>query len=102
ADGQVRVVNHVREPDLFWALKGGGGGTFGVITRVTLATHDLPSTFGQASMAVRARSDEAFRRLIARFVDVYATNLMNPHWGEQVRIRPNNQLDVQMLFQGIT
>ncbi|HEX7948034.1 MAG TPA: FAD-binding oxidoreductase, partial [Phenylobacterium sp.] len=102
ADGQVRVVNHVREPDLFWALKGGGGGTFGVITRVTLATHDLPSTFGQASMTVRARSDEAFRRLIARFVDVYATNLMNPHWGEQVRIRPNNQLDVQMLFQGIT
>ncbi|HXQ14819.1 MAG TPA: FAD-binding protein, partial [Caulobacteraceae bacterium] len=27
ADGKVRVVNHAQEPDLFWALKGGGGGT---------------------------------------------------------------------------
>ena len=27
ADGKVRVANAVQEPDLFWALKGGGGGT---------------------------------------------------------------------------
>src|SRR3569623_2016758 len=46
ADGETRVVNRDREPDLFWALKGGGGGTFGVVTRLTLATHDLPKTFG--------------------------------------------------------
>ena len=26
ADGRVRVVNECMEPDLFWALKGGGGG----------------------------------------------------------------------------
>jgi len=26
ADGRVRVVNACTEPDLFWALKGGGGG----------------------------------------------------------------------------
>src|SRR5436190_8783164 len=24
ADGQVRIVNHAQEPELFWALKGGG------------------------------------------------------------------------------
>ncbi|HEX3405879.1 MAG TPA: FAD-binding protein, partial [Caulobacteraceae bacterium] len=29
ADGKVRVVNHVQDPELYWALKGGGGGTFG-------------------------------------------------------------------------
>ena len=44
ADGEVRVVNECSEPDLFFALKGGGGGTFGVVTRVTLATHALPPT----------------------------------------------------------
>ncbi|HEY7473015.1 MAG TPA: FAD-dependent oxidoreductase, partial [Gemmatimonadota bacterium] len=32
ADGHVRVANACAEPDLFWALKGGGGGTFGVVT----------------------------------------------------------------------
>jgi FAD/FMN-containing dehydrogenase len=38
ADGHVRVVNACTEPDLFWALKGGGGGTFGAVTRLTLRT----------------------------------------------------------------
>jgi hypothetical protein len=48
ADGRVRVVNECNHPDLFWALKGGGGGTFGVVTRVTLRTHELPRFFGAA------------------------------------------------------
>ena len=45
ADGQVRIANASTNPDLFWALKGGGGGTFGVVTRLTLRTHELPSDF---------------------------------------------------------
>src|SRR4030095_14403622 len=28
ADGQVRECDATREPDLFWALRGGGGGSF--------------------------------------------------------------------------
>lgn len=102
ADGKVRVVNAVQEPELFWALKGGGGGTFGVVSRVTLATHDLPETFGAVRLTIQARSDEACRRLIARFVDLYAANLCNPHWGEQVRTGPDNRLTVSMVFQGLT
>jgi FAD/FMN-containing dehydrogenase len=102
ADGQPRVVNHVNEPDLFWALKGGGGGTFGAVTRLTLATHDLPETFGSINLAIHARSDEAYRRLIARFVALYATSLFNPHFGEQVGVGPDNRLEVQMVFQGVS
>jgi FAD/FMN-containing dehydrogenase len=102
ADGRVRVVNAAHEPDLFWALKGGGGGTFGVVTRVTIATHDLPATVGGMGLTLKAKSDEAYRRLIARFVDHYATALFNPHWGEQVRARPDNALDCSMVFQDLT
>ena len=102
ADGKVRVVNHVQNPDLFWALKGGGGGTFGVVTRLTLATHELPQNFGAVSMALHAKSDDAFHRLIARFVDLYAANLFNPHWGEQVTAQPGNRFKVAMVFQGLT
>jgi FAD/FMN-containing dehydrogenase len=101
ADGRIRVVNQAQEPDLFWALKGGGGGTFGIVTRLTLATHPLPETFGSASLTLQARSDEAYRRLLARFVDLYATSLCNAHWGEQVRARPDNSLEVKMDFQGL-
>ena len=42
ADGTVRRVNACRDPDLFWALKGGGGGSFGVVTRLTLR-HPRPA-----------------------------------------------------------
>jgi FAD/FMN-containing dehydrogenase len=30
ADGQLKIANSVANPDLFWALRGGCGGTFGI------------------------------------------------------------------------
>ena len=102
ADGVTRVVNSAREPDLFWALKGGGGGTFGVVTRLTLATHPLPQTFGSVRWTLHARSDEAYRRLLARFISVYATTFFNPHWGERAFVRPDNRFEIDMAFQGLT
>ncbi|MEO8115893.1 MAG: FAD-dependent oxidoreductase, partial [Phenylobacterium sp.] len=73
ADGQTRIVNASRDPDLFWALKGGGGGTFGVVTRLTLRTHDLPETVGAFRWTLKAKSDDAFRRLLTRFLEEYST-----------------------------
>ncbi len=102
ADGEVRVVNPVHDPDLFWALKGGGGGSWGVLTRLTLATHDLPESFGGVRYAVKASSDGAYRRLLARFVALCADRLINPHWGEQAHARPDNVLVVSMATQGLT
>ncbi|MEQ1784110.1 MAG: FAD-dependent oxidoreductase, partial [Hyphomonadaceae bacterium] len=66
ADGEIRVVNDTKEPELFWALRGGGGGTFGVVTRLTLKTHTLPAFVGAANLGVAAKTDEAFRTLVAR------------------------------------
>jgi hypothetical protein len=102
ADGMVRIANACSHQDLFWAIKGGGGGSFGVVTRVTLRVHELPETFGAVNFTVRATSPDAFRRLIRLAVDHYAERLMNPHWGEQIRVRPDNALAVSMLFQGLT
>jgi FAD/FMN-containing dehydrogenase len=101
ADGQIRIVNPRRDPGLFWAIKGGGGGSFGVVTRLTLRTHDLPEHFGWAEVTVKAASDEAFRRLIDRFAAFYAEALFNPHWGEQASVRPDNTLAITMASQGL-
>lgn len=101
ADGRIRTINACNDPDLFWALKGGGGGSFAVVTRLTLRTRELPEFFGGAFMTIQAASDAAFRRLIARFVDLYHDNLFNPHWGEMVEISSDNVLNVQMVFQGL-
>src|SRR5271166_5753802 len=101
ADGVVRIANAGTHPDLFWALKGGGGGTFGVVTRVTLRTHELPELFGYVAATVHAASDVAMRRLIGRFIDFYADSLMNRHWGEIVTIRPGGRLEINMASLGL-
>jgi FAD/FMN-containing dehydrogenase len=101
ADGAVRIANACANPELFWGLKGGGGGSLGVVTRLTLQTHDLPATFGAVFATVKANSDAAFRRLIGRVVQFYAEELFNPHWGEQIAFRPGRVLGVAMVFQGI-
>ena len=101
ADGVVRTINQCTNPDLFWAIKGGGGGSWGVVTKVTLRTHDLPEFFGGGFGLIKAQSDEAFRKLIARFVDFYAETLLNPYWGEQITIGTDNSLKISMVCQGL-
>jgi FAD/FMN-containing dehydrogenase len=101
ADGRVRTVNACTDPDLYWAIKGGGGGSFGVVTRLTLRTHDLPEFFGAAWGKIQAQSDDAFRRLLTRFFEFYATSLFNPHWGEQVRLGSDNTFEISMVCQGL-
>src|SRR5215469_2430152 len=101
ADGRVRVVNACTEPDLFWALKGGGGGTFGAVTRLTLRTHELPKHFGGAGGKIKAQSDTAFTQLIGRFISFYHERLFNPHWGENVHFQADNTLEISMACEGL-
>jgi FAD/FMN-containing dehydrogenase len=99
ADGNVKIANACSNPDLFWALKGGGSG-FGIVTRVTLRTHPLPDFFGAVFATIKAASDDAYRRLIAKIVEFYAEALFNPHWGEQIRIG-RGYVAISMVFQGL-
>ena len=101
ADGQVRISNARRDPDLFWAIRGGGGGTFGVVTKLVLKTYELPEAFGFALLTVEAASDEAFRRLIGQFLDFYRDRLLNPNWDGVIQVRHENTLAVTMLSQGL-
>ena len=102
ADGKVRVVNACTNPDLFWALKGGGGGTFGAVSKVTLRVRELPEFWGAAILKVKAASDDAFRRLLRYFVDFYREHLFNDHWGEQARIASDNVLDLLMVCHDLS
>jgi hypothetical protein len=45
ADGRLVRVDADAEPDLFWAIRGGGG-NFGVATRFQFRLHELPSIVG--------------------------------------------------------
>ena len=101
ADGQVRIANACTNPDLFWALKGGGGGTFGVVTRLTLKTHELADRGGAAIFTVKAMSGPAFREVIRKFIAVYAERLFNPHWGGRIFLRGNDVLAIETVSRGL-
>jgi FAD/FMN-containing dehydrogenase len=100
ADGDVKIANACTNSDLFWALKGGGGG-FGIVTRVTLRTHELPEFMGGVFATIKASSDEAYRRLIAKVLEFYTQALFNPHWGEQLGFGPGGILSISMVHQGL-
>jgi FAD/FMN-containing dehydrogenase len=101
ADRAVRIANACTNPDLFWAIKGGGGGSLGVVTKLTLRTHQLPEFFGGVFVTIKAASEVSFRLLIDRFIRFYREALFNPHWGETASFRPDNSLRIAMVFQGL-
>jgi FAD/FMN-containing dehydrogenase len=101
ANGAVRIANACTNPDLFWGIKGGGGGSLGVVTRLTLQTHDLPEFFGAVFATIKATSEVAFRRLIDQVISFYGEKLLNSFWGEQIAFRPGNVVAIAMVFQGL-
>jgi FAD/FMN-containing dehydrogenase len=62
ADGQILEVDDERHPDLFWAIRGGGG-NFGVATRFKFRLHELPSIVG--GMLLLPGSPEVIEGLVA-------------------------------------
>jgi len=67
ADGTVRTCSADQEPDLFWALRGAGNGSFGVVTELRLRTHavhesssaDLAWPWSRAATVLEAWQDWA-------------------------------------------
>jgi FAD/FMN-containing dehydrogenase len=102
ADGLLRTANSWLDPELFYAIRGGGGGTFGVVTQLTMRTHPLPSTIGDAQLEIRANSEASWRELVARMIAFYAANLFNSHWGEQIRFSRGRRLRIAMVSHGLS
>ena len=95
ASGEIVVANEAQNADLFWALRGGGGGTFGVVTRLTMRTYPMPGTRSNVRGAIRASGDAEFRRLLRELVR-FLPDLCNDRWGEQVTLSGDNSVEFGM------
>ena len=61
ADGDVVRADHETNPDLFWALRGGGG-SFGVVTGMEIALHPVAEVFAGWLVWPIERAVEVLRR----------------------------------------
>lgn len=68
ADGKTLTASATQNTDLYWALSGGGGGTYGVVTSMTVRAYPA-QTVGGAAMQLLAASTtpEKFAAATAKF-----------------------------------
>ncbi len=93
ADGQVITASDTSHPDLFWALRGGGG-NFGVVTSMEFRLHPLEMVLaGMIAYPIHASRDvlEVYRELTATGPDelgVYCAVMTDPESGQRVIALP--------------
>ncbi|XP_044724134.1 FAD binding domain-containing protein [Hirsutella rhossiliensis] len=67
AKGDVVIANNHQNQDLFWALRGGGGGTFGVVVSVSVRTFpSVAAVFVEFGFALPKGSTSAYWELIEK------------------------------------
>ncbi|KAI9572545.1 hypothetical protein HD554DRAFT_2168239 [Boletus coccyginus] len=77
--GQFLTVNNYQNSDLFWALRGGGGSTYGIVTSVTYRTYpSVPAQFYtyQANVTNASVLPELLGELLR-----YQTQFSDDGWG---------------------
>ncbi|RBR10787.1 uncharacterized protein FIESC28_09318 [Fusarium coffeatum] len=65
--GKVLIANECQNQDLYWAIRGGGGGTFGVIIKLSLKAYPAPDlVIGGYDISAKNRtSEDDFYKFIA-------------------------------------
>ncbi|KAJ4338289.1 hypothetical protein N0V87_004057 [Didymella glomerata] len=81
ATGIILVANAAQNQDLFWALRGGGPGQYGVVTEYVIKHYPAPSNVVFGSLAIKPRygtneSHEASWRTAAAYLS-YLPDLMD-------------------------
>ncbi|MFP5318630.1 MAG: FAD-binding oxidoreductase [Acidimicrobiia bacterium] len=68
ADGQVRTASRDEEPELFWALRGGGG-NFGIVTRFTFRLFEVGPSITGGLIAWSADEAEGVMAMFSEFTE---------------------------------
>ena len=99
ADGSLVTANSYQNQDLFWALRGGGGGTWGVVTSVTYKTH--PSTpFSGALLLVNSTNVDSTQNLLGEMIRL-TPSLVEQGYGGYALGTPN-QFTLAVISPNVT
>ncbi|KAJ5915928.1 FAD binding domain-containing protein [Penicillium verhagenii] len=72
ADGELRIINQCNDPDLFWAMRGGGGGTYAILTKyrvqlfpsLPIHTYTFTANITNATAHTNATTNVALREIL--------------------------------------
>ncbi|CAF5082798.1 unnamed protein product, partial [Rotaria sp. Silwood1] len=92
ADGQRQTVNVCNNGDLFWALNGGGGGTYAIVLSVVLKTFPTPSV-AVATYEITAPNTARYRKLVEDCIRFVST-VIDAGWSGYFSM-------ADMVFRGI-
>ncbi len=84
ADGSIVRANAKENPDLFWALRGGGG-NFGVVTEFQVKLHPLSSVV----LAEGLTGEAGIRPLLELWRDFMAEAPLDLKWNINLRLAPH-------------
>jgi hypothetical protein len=86
ANGTLITTNAYQYPDLFWALQGGGGGTYGVVLSATYQTHPkFPLTI--SILQVNFTSPAIAQSVVTELFRLH-TDLSDAGWGGRTQAFP--------------
>jgi hypothetical protein len=75
ADGRFVAANAKENSDLFWALRGGGGSTYGIVTSATIKAHpDMKVTSTTFSYSTKDVSHESFWDGFRAYLNYFPAN----------------------------
>ncbi|KAJ7577456.1 FAD-binding domain-containing protein [Mycena floridula] len=80
--GEHLIVNECSNPDLFWAMRGGGGGTFGVVLKMTTLVFPEQTFIG--ARGTYDGSIETNRRQFVQFMANHSLELTQQSWGSYI------------------
>lgn len=87
SSGSHLTANAYSHPDLFWALRGGGGGTYGVITSVTYKTHPPTPVIAITLIAQNLDIPATTQSLVSEFLRFQPT-IADLGWGGYAFLLP--------------
>lgn len=75
ADGRFVTANSKENSDLFWALRGGGGSTYGIVTSAVIKAHpDMKVTSTTFSYSTKSVSHESFWAGFRAYLNYFPAN----------------------------
>lgn len=99
ADGSVKIANAFQNKDLFWALRGGGGGTFGVVVEAIYRTHPAMNSIILAGYQIYYSGVEIRRKIISNWLS-HQANLSEAGWSG-LSVMNDNTMTIQYFLSNV-